>query len=229
MDCETIGEEPNQQIGSLIAISDVPNGLKYAELTECLIEGEDETSDEDIKTTYYDYINSSAIDGNMQQYKLWCNKYDGIGNSKIIPLWNGANTVKVSILSASNQVASQELVDEFQEYLDPGVTGMGDGVAPIGAFVTVSTATELPINLKATVKLAEGYTDTSNITTALENYFSEIAYNKSTLSYMNIGAEILKADNVEFISNLLINGDSKDIILGDEQIPVVGTVEWVVS
>jgi uncharacterized phage protein gp47/JayE len=229
MECETIGEVPNKQIGSLIAITDHPSGLKYAELTECLIEGEDETSDEDIKTAYYDYINSTIADGNVRQYKQWCNEYEGIGNSKIFPLWNGANTVKVSILSVSNQVASQELVDEFQEYLDPGITGMGDGVAPIGAFVTVSTATELPINISATVKMKDGYTDTSKISTALENYFSEIAYNKLMVSYMNVGAEILKVDGVEFISNLLINGGTKDVILGDEEIPTVGTTEWVVS
>jgi uncharacterized phage protein gp47/JayE len=229
MECETIGEAPNKQIGSLVAITDHPNGLKYAELTECLIEGEDETSDEDIKTAYYDYINSTIADGNVRQYKQWCNEYEGIGNSKVFPLWNGANTVKVSILSVSNQVASEELINEFQEYLDPGITGMGDGVAPIGAFVTVTTATELPINVSATVKMKDGYTDTSKISTALENYFGEIAYNKLIVSYMNVGAEILKVEGVEFISNLLINGGTADIILGDEDIPTVGTTEWVVS
>lgn len=229
MVCETIGEAPNKQTGSMIAITYHPYNLKYAELTECLIEGEDEASDEYIKTTYYDYINHTIADGNVRQYKQWCDEYDGIGNSKVIPLWNGNNTVKVSILSVSNQVASEELINEFQEYLDPGVTGMGNGVAPIGAFVTVTTATELPINISATVKMKDGYTDTSKISTAIENYFSEIAYNKLIVSYMNVGAEILKADGVEYISNLLINGGTEDIMLGDEEIPSLGTTEWVVS
>jgi uncharacterized phage protein gp47/JayE len=229
MKCETIGATPNNQTGSLVAVSDYPSGLRYAELTECLIEGENETSDEDIKTAYYDYINSAIVDGNVRQYQQWCKEYDGIGNYKIFPLWNGSNTVKVSILSASNKVASDELIAEFQEYIDPGVTGMGDGIAPIGAFVTVTTATELPINISATVKMKDGYTDTSIISTAIENYFSEIAYNKMRVSYMNIGAEILKVSGVEFVSNLLLNGGTSDIILGDEEIPIVGTTKWVVS
>ena len=229
LECETVGEAPNKQSGTLTAITNHPNGLKYAEVTECLIEGEDETSDEAIKAAYYDYINSTIVDGNARQYKQWCNEYEGIGNSKIFPLWDGANTVKVSILSVSNKVASQELIDEFQEYLDPGMNGMGDGVAPIGAFVTVSTATELPINISATVKMKEGHTDTSEISTAIEKYFGEIAYNKLRISYMNIGAEILKVEGVEFISDLLINGGTSDITLEDEEIPTLGVTEWVVS
>jgi hypothetical protein len=46
---------------------------------------------------------------------------------------------------------------------------------------------------------------------------------------MNIGAAILSADGVESVSNLAINGSTSDIILGTEEIPVIGTTEWVVS
>ena len=227
--CETTGTAPNNQTGDLIAISDIPDNLTYAKVVECLIEGENETSDEDIRTAYYDYVSDVISDGNIAQYKQWCNEYEGIGNSKIIPLWNGANTVKVSILSVSNRTATQELIDEFQEYLDPGVTGMGDGVAPIGSFVTVSTAEEVPINISATVKMKDGYTDTSTINKALNNYFNRISYETTVLAYMNIGATILSAEGVEFITNLTINGDTTDIMLGDEEIPTLGVTNWTVS
>ena len=229
MECDTVGTSPNNQTGDLTAITDIPNGLTVAKVTECIIEGENETSDDGIKTAYYDYINNSYGDGNVNQYKLWCSEYDGIGNSKVIPLWNGANTVKVSILSASNRAASQELVNEFQEYLDPGVTGMGDGVAPIGAFVTVTTATEVPINITATVTMQEGYTDTSVIDKAISNYLSQISYVKGIVAYMNIGAIIIGTTGVESISNLTINDGTKDIVLGTEEIPTLGTTSWVVS
>ena len=229
VECETVGTAPNNTTGDLVAITDMPNGLTYAKLVECLIEGENETSDEDIRTAYYDYLNSNAEDGNVSQYKRWCDEYDGVGNYKIFPLWNGDNTVKVSVLSASNKSASAELVAELQEYFDPNVTGMGDGVAPIGAFVTVTTATEVPITVGATVKLKDGYSDTTVIDTALEKYFAEISYNKTLLSYMNVGAVILAVEGVEYISDLVINGGIADITLGDEQIPTVGKTTWVVS
>lgn len=229
MTCETLGTEPNAITGSLIAITDVPSGLTYAELTDCLVEGEDELSDDEIRIAYYEFVNSTATDGNIGQYERWCSEYDGVGNYKIIPLWNGANTVKVSILSASNTAASEVLVDEFQEYLDPNITGMGDGVAPIGAFVTVTTATEIPLSVSATVKLKSGYTDTSVIDTALRQHFSDMAYKNTVVSYMSVGAVILSAEGVDSISNLLINSSTSDIALDTEAIPVLGSTNWTVS
>ena len=292
--CETDGASPNLLTGMLTAITDNPSDLNYAQLVECLIEGEDETSDDDVRQAYFDFVNSMATDGNVNQYYRWCNEYDGIGNAKVLPLWQGANTVKVSILNTSNRKASDELVEEFQNYLDycidkfvgdgvktkftlkynskaitsikidgvdqgggyayssaTGVVtfetapsdgaeiviryegGMGNGEAPIGAFVTVTTAEEVPISVSAKVKLKEGFTDTSTINDALTAYFSEIAYKKSTVSYMSLGAAILNAEGVDFITDLIISSDNggdttKDIELKQEQIGVLGTTTWTV-
>lgn len=228
LNCESVGSGANNQTGDLTPITDAPSDLTYAKLTECLIEGENESSDDDIRTAYFEYVNSIVSDGNIAQYKRWCSEYDGIGNAKIFPLWNGSNTVKVSILSASNTRASDTLVQEFQEYLDPNIEGMGNGVAPIGAFVTVTTATEVPINVKASVTMKSGYKDTSGIVDAITKYLAGIAYEKSMVSYMNIGATILNVEGVETINNLLINNSTANITLGSEEIPILGTTDWVV-
>lgn len=226
--CESTGTGANNQTGTLMPITESPNGLKFCEVTECLIEGENEKTDDEIRQTYYEYINSTVSDGNVGQYKRWCEEYTGIGNYKIFPLWNGANTVKVSILNASNHTAGEELVANFQKYLDPGIEGMGNGKAPIGAFVTVTTATEVPISVSANVKMKDGYSDTSIIDTALTEYFANISYEKSVVAYMNVGAAILDVDGVEFVSDLKLNNGTSDITLGDEQIPIVGTTSWTV-
>lgn len=229
MECDTVGTAPNNQTGILTPITDAPSELTYAQLVECLIEGENETSDEDIRTAYKNFVNSTDRDGNLDQYKKWCDEYQGIGNSKVFPLWNGDNTVKVSILSVSNGVASSELINEFQEYLDPGIKGMGDGVAPIGAFVTVTTATEKAFTVTADVTLRSGYTDTTVITQALEKYFADLSYIKTVVPYMTVGATILAVDCVESIANLKVNGGTADITLGDEEIPVLSNATWVVK
>lgn len=229
MECDTVGTAPNNLTGDLVAITDMPNELTYAKVTECLVEGENETSDEDVRTAYFEFINSTIADGNVAQYERWCSEYDGVGECKIFPLWNGANTVKVSILTPSNRAASDELIAELQEYLDPGVTGMGDGEAPIGAFVTVTTATEVPIAVTANVVMKSGYTDTSSIETALTKYFSDIAYKKSSVAYMSVGATILNAEGVDYINDLRLNGGTSDIALGDEEIPTLGSTNWTVG
>ena len=228
MKCETVGTAPNDVTGSLTFITDIPVGLEYAELTECIAEGENEASDEYINTYYSNYVNNTYGDGNVSQYEKWCENYEGIGHYKIFPLWNGANTVKVSILSSSNEKASDELIAKFQDYLDPEITGMGDGVAPIGAFVTVTTATEKAINVSATVTMKSGYSSTASVDTAIRDYLHSVAYKKSQVPYLTIGAEILKVDGVESVSNLLVNGGTSDILLGNEEIPILGTTNWTV-
>lgn len=228
MQCETLGAAPNNLRGSLSAITDLPNTLNHAELTECLVEGENEYTDDEIRDAYFEYVNSTVSDGNVGQYERWCAEYEGIGNYKVFPLWNGKNTVKVSILSASNRAASDKLIADFQAYLDPGTTGMGDGKAPIGAFVTVSTATEVPINVTANIQLAKGYSSVPDINAALTEFFSKIAYEKRVVSYMSLGAAILDVPGIEFVANLKINGGTADISLGAEEVPVIGTTSWTV-
>ena len=77
--------------------------------------------------------------------------------------------------------------------------------------------------------LSDGFSDTSIIDKQLQAYFAEIAYKKNVLSYMSVGAEILKTEGVEFVSNLTLNGGTSDIVLGDEEIPALGTTTWEVT
>lgn len=229
MQCETAGSDPNNITGTLLPIDYINGDLTIAQLTECLIPGEDESSDEDIIQYYLEFVNNSIIDGNKKQYEEWANDFNGIGKSKVFPLWDGPNTVKVSILNSDNEVASSTLIEDFQEYLDPGTTGMGDGVAPIGAFVTVTTPTTKAINISCTVNFKDGYSETTPIDEMLTNYFKSISYDKSYVSYMTVGSVILDVPSVESISNLTINSGTSDISLGAEEIPVLGTVNWTVG
>ena len=220
VECETGGAASSSVIQralnngtpvNITPVSDAPLGLTSAEITAVTIEGEDEKTDEQIRETYYEYVNNSASDGNVAQYRRWCEEYEGIGAYKITPLWDDhPNSVKIAILTASNRAVNTSsepnLVTEFQEYLDPGVTGMGDGVAPIGAFVTVVTGTELSINVSATVTWAGGYEhDADALDAAVTAFLSEIAYKKSKVAYMSLGAAINAVEGVDFISSLLIN------------------------
>jgi uncharacterized phage protein gp47/JayE len=226
--CETSGTEPNNVTGNLMPITNSPTGLILAQITECIVEGENESSDDEIRQAYYNYVDNVATDGNIKQYEKWCAEYDGIGNYKILPLWNGQNTVKVSILSASNRAASPELVAEFQEYLDPNSEGMGNGVAPIGAIVKVTTGYEVGIGVSAKIKMKSGYSDTMPINEAVNNYLASIAYKKNTVAYMNIGAAILSVEGVDSISDLKVNGGTADITLGEEETPILDEVIWTV-
>ena len=225
--CETIGVAGNFGTGLLLPIEYV-SGLETATLTDVIIYGENEEETETFRTRYFDTINSEARDGNVAQYQQWANEYPGIGNYKVLSLWNGKNTVKVSILNSENGVASDQLVSDFQKYLDPGSTGLGNGVAPIGAIVTVSTATEVPLTITGNVTLAAGYENTADVEGMVKAYLRDIAYKKTVVPYMSLGAVVQDCPCVDFLSDFKVNGGIANIALGAEQIAVLKSLTLVV-
>ncbi|KNY25012.1 baseplate J/gp47 family protein [Pseudobacteroides cellulosolvens] len=222
MQCETAGSIGNTVTGQMIPISYI-EGLQTANLTEILILGEDIEDDDSLRQRYFTKVKNIEKDGNVAQYIEWANEYAGIGKAKVFPLWDGNNTVKVSILNSNNDIASTELINSFQQYLDPNSQGLGEGAAPIGAIVTVTTATYKNISVNATVNVAEGYTLTqAQLATqlAIENYFrNEISYEKNMVSYFTIGTVLTNLNEIESIISLTLNGGNSDITLLTEEIP----------
>lgn len=221
--CETAGAEPNSYFGDLTPITYVPN-LSHAKLTSVLIYGEDEEETEAYRYRLRVHIMNPPITGNVYQYNDWLDSYDGIGKFRVIPCWNGVNTVKLLISNAENKSASAELIKEVQQYIDPPTSaidddstgdnypqgrGMGNGQAPIGAIVTVDTITEVPVVVNCTVTLKDGYNSPIGVQDAVENYLNSLALNKTTISYMAISAEIYNAESVEDITKLTITINGK--------------------
>lgn len=229
LECETAGAAPNSIVGTLTPISDVNLNLTYSELVSSISQGREQFTDDEIVIYYKNKVNGAAVDGNKAQYEVWCGTFDGIGNYKVFPLWNGVNTVKCSILNEINGVASEELIKDFQDYLDPGSTGMGDGVAPIGAIVTVSTATEHPINISATIYMKEGYVNNGELDETIAQYYIDRSYESDYVSYSQIIMAILSNPGIENVTNVLLDGGTQDVKLGEEEIPVIGTNNWTVG
>lgn len=188
--------------------------------------GFDAESDADLLQRYYDYIQAPATSGNKNEYVVWAKSVSGVGDARAIALWNGNNTVKVVIIDSDKQPASAPIVLNVQNYIDPGITGLGDGVAPIGAFVTVISATGVSINVSATIVLSPGYdlpTATTNIQNALIVFLQSIAFQQSIVSYAKVGEAILNALGVADYSSLTVNGSTSNISIGNEQVAILGT------
>lgn len=217
LECETLGSVGNYGEGTIIPINYI-QGLETATMTDILVYGEDEEDTEVFRQRYFDTLPTMTLDGNIAQYKKWMNEYNGVGGFKIFPLWNGKNTVKVSILSSENTKASQVLIDEVQEYLDPKSEGLGNGKAPIGAIVTVTTADVLNINVDAVVTLKDGYDHIIGLEESINNYLKSVNYNKNTISYVAIASLVYSNECVESALDVNLNGAKSDLILNAEQI-----------
>lgn len=224
--CEQSGEIGNQYSGTLENIDNV-SGIT-ATLTDIIASGTDEETDDNLRARIKTYLTNPSQDGNNAQYLKWATEYDGIGNAKVFPLWNGGNTVKIAITNGQYLPAETALIEEFQEYIDPGAEGLGNGVAPIGSKVTITGGTQLDIAIAGSVTLSDGYTEADGAADAIADYLASITYVKSSVSYMRIGSALLDCPSITDLSNLTLNTGTSDIALIGDKIPVLTSLTLTV-
>lgn len=229
IECETSGSEGNYGAGSLIPVEYI-SGLETATLINGVISyGEDEEDTESLRARYFKTLPTMTLDGNVAQYSKWCREFAGVGEFKIFSCWKGVNTVKVSILSPENTIATQESIDSLQEFLDPNQEGLGMGKAPIGAKVTVSTAVATPIDVMCKVTLQEGYTEPYKLEEKLVEYLKSINYKRNFVSTVAIAAIVQNCEGVDVVYEVTVNGSNENIPLGDEEIAELNSVNVEVA
>lgn len=230
MQCETVGVDGNTNLGSMIPIEYI-DGLETAELTEILIPAEDEEDTEVFRERYFKSFESQAFGGNIADYKIKVNAIDGVGSTKVTPVWNGGGTVLLTIINSNFESASDELIQVVQETIDPTQDGSGKGLAPIGHTVTVNGAEEVAVNVTTDITYESGYSFESlkdNVEEVINNYLSELRKTWGDTEYLTvrssqIDARILDIVGVVDIQNTNLNG-VKNLALTKYQIPVLGGV-----
>ena len=224
------GSAGNVAAGTITLFPQTLTGFTAVTNTAPTTGGADQESDASYLQRYYDYVQNPLTSGNKNEYVVWAKSIPGIGGTVVIPLWNGPNTVKVVVIGSDGLPASSSIVAAVQNYLDPGTTGQGNGIAPIGAFVTVESASPITINISATLVLAPGYTldvVTTNIQNSLTSLFQTVAFQQTPIvSYAKVGDVLINSIGVDDYSNLTINGSATNVSVGAEQVPVLGTTSF---
>lgn len=232
LECETAGAVGNQQFGTMLPIDFVPD-LARAELQDVLVPGQDQETDAALRERYYTAINEPAFGGNISDYKHKINSIDGVGGTKVFPVWQGGGTVKCTIIGSDWGEPSTTLIDQVQTEVDPTVnSGVGMGTAPIGHKVTITGVQAQVINIETTVSLQAGTTVgqvQQDIEDAIEAYFLELRQSwaneeQTTVRISQIDARILTVSGVEDVTDTTLNGSAANIALGAEEIPKLGTV-----
>lgn len=231
LECETAGASGNNITGTLIPV-DYIKGLGKSTLTDLLIPGEDQESDEELRERYYEQIGEKSFGGNVTDYKNKTKSIDGVGAVKVTPIWNGGGTVKLTILDSNYNKASDILIEEVQNEICPDFTDEGLGLAPIGHIVTVDTVEEIQIKIQSQVTISETASlDTikENACVAIEKYLLEqrqIWEDSDTIVIRKaqIEAIILNIDGVIDVSNTTLNNQSGNIELTEYQIPILSEV-----
>lgn len=242
MTAETPGTIGNEYTGPILPIT-VINGLTSAQLTDILVPGDDTETDDEFRSRLITALTDRPFAGNIASYRENILAIDGVGAVQVYPTWNGGGTVACSILGADYLPASEQLIENVQNAIDPPTSGLGLGLAPIGAQVTITTPSEVTVNVTATVTLASGYAIgqvQAPIETAIGNYLSTVRQNWSTntsstsvvyaadVYVSQVVAAIVGVTGVVNATNVQLNGGTADLTLtqtgASQQVPVLGTV-----
>jgi len=214
--CETLGSIGNTYSGALENIDNV-SGIT-ATLTDIMTSGEDEETDDNLRTRFYLQVRSTGTSGNACDYRNWALEVPGCGDAKVFPLWNGAGTVKVLVVD-ENMTINATLPTTVHDYIET--------VRPIGATVTVASPTSLSINITANVML-NGTKTLAEVrtafTTSLTSYLRETVFEVYSVSYAKIGSLLLATAGVDDYSALLVNAGTANITISSGQMPIVGTL-----
>ncbi len=142
--------------------------------------------------------------------------------------------VLVTILDSSYNAASDTLIARVKETLDPSEqTGEGMGLAPIGHIVTVRSAVGVPINISTSIVFETGYgwdNLRSAIESAISEYLLELRKNwastgTTAVRISQIETRILDINGVVDISGTRLGEAASNIVLSENEIPVMGEVK----
>lgn len=215
--CEYAGVAGHIYTGQLENIDNV-SGIT-ASMEGVISNGYDSETDENLRTRLYTHLQKPSTSGNIHNYREWVLSVPGVGGAKVFPLWDGAGTVKVVIADNNKMPVTEHLIEEVASYIET--------VRPIGAEVTVTSCTSKNINLTATIILATGYNlqvVLEAFLSAVEEYFKSIAFSLPYVSIARVGTLLLNTEGVIDYNELLLNGTNSNIVLEEEEIPVLGTV-----
>ncbi len=229
--CEKAGESGNLYKGTILPVEYV-EGLLKAEITDIIVYGEEEESDESLRNRYFSSFETKAFGGNIEDYKKLFKSIEGVGGCKVYPAYYGGGTVRVVILNNGFNTPEGTLVEDVQEYVDPQPKGSGIGAVPIGHNVTVEAAGVVTVNISFTLTIDEGYDKEfieSLAKDKIEEYFSELREsweneNSITVRRSRIEMKVLEVEGVIDIEDILLNDSTENIIIDSDKIPVLGTV-----
>jgi uncharacterized phage protein gp47/JayE len=211
------------------------DGLTAATFGKIMELGMNEESDKDLRNRVREKIAGPSENGNRQHYKTWCEEVDGVGRARIVPLWEGPNTVKGIIINLLGLPADATVLERVQEYIDPDNDGdgrgdgLGEGTANLGAHFTAIAPAPLEISVAFSAVLASGSTveqAEEQTTEAVTAYLKALALDTPesrnvVVRISSIGATISSLPAILDYSDLTLNGSTANIEPGNDAIAVL--------
>lgn len=220
IECLTEGSVGNRLINEINSLESNINGVTNVSNESVLDNGYAIETDSEMLSRYYDRVKNPIASGNATEYKIWAREIEGVGDAKVIPLWNGKGTVKVIVFARQNQVPSPSLVETVRQKIELK--------RPMFADVSVVSVERLLIDVSLSVSIDEDQSVTGikqKLTTNLSNYL--VGITDGTVRYSKINEIIMSTDGVVDCINLKLNGSNLNIYFTEEQAPSLAGINII--
>ncbi len=250
MACQVPGTIGNSYVGPLLPITAI-SGLTSALLGDILTAGTADEEDDALRARYFETFNVPAFGGNIQAYRNAVLAIEGVGAVQVYPAWRGGGTVLCSILDDGMGAAIPALIHKVQVAICPPEDGgslpssNGYGMAPIGAAVTITTATPSIIDVACQIEFTSDVQDGADIYRArieqeIRAYLDTVTHSWGrplkghkveyavSIYVSRIVYAILTIEQVVNVTDVTVNGSREDLHLIEtadlQQVPVLGEV-----
>ncbi|MEG1492247.1 MAG: baseplate J/gp47 family protein [Oscillospiraceae bacterium] len=212
----------NVSAGKIVSSKLAIGGLSSVNNPAPATGGVDGETDIALVERFYAYLRCPPTSGNAYNYRSWALEIVGVGAAKVLSLWAGAGTVKVLLAGSDGRAVSSQIIRDTALHIEEE--------RPIGAIVTVEGASELLINVAATVSI-DGSTTKAAVkaafSKAIKEYLSSLVFSTYTVNFNRLSYLLLSVPGVLDYSALTLNGGTANITIGESQIPVSGSLEVV--
>lgn len=217
VEAEEVGYRYNLSSNSNFTLTEVNNNIESLTNEKDFTGGVDVESDEDLRKRFVKVVNNPSTSGNKSHYEEWALEVNGVGRAIVYPLWNGNGTVKVMIVGNDNKSVDEDIINNTKLHIEENM--------PIGCQLTVTTPTNLNVNVIATVELKEGYEISEvkeEFETKLNEYLKTIT---NELTYSKVYGILVNILGVEDIASLTINDNTSNITIAEDKIINVSTID----
>ena len=215
------GSEYNAKVGEINLFPVKYMGILTVTNKEAITNGYDDETIDSLYNRYMNKVSKPSTGGNRYDYENWALSISEVGYAKCIPAEEigQGGIVRVIIADNNNRKANTELIKKVHDYIE--------SVRPVLAgTLQVITVTEVKINITADVEI-----DTSTTLNEVENTFKKELeryfkdnINSKKISIAKMQSILMSLSGVTDCSNLLINGNDTNMILGEEEISVLNSV-----
>lgn len=235
VEAQDAGTDGNVGAASITLLMSPLGGIASVSNANATANGTDDETDLHLREKIQLQLTASGS-GNIDDYKRWTLAYSseqslGIGLVDVVPVWNGAGTVLVTIATATGQPCSTAVVNALQAYLD-SVAAQGQGRAGIGATVTVKTVTTVSVTIAATVTYKPGYSLTgttgtvalqTEILSAISDYFADLRPGDDVI-YNAVRASIFEVEGVLDVTALTLNAGTSNVAIAASPNPQIAVI-----